>query len=97
MGEPKLGWYLLQLRLANHAKVQPIGYVSNLVVDVKAMMTHADFDVIKVITSGSSYPALLGIGWVNDSMVMIIFKKRLITFENQDIRVIAPIDPNEGR
>ena len=97
MGEPKLGWSLVQLRLANQAKVQPIDYVSNMVVDVEGMRTRADFDVIEVIDGGGSSPALLGIGWANDIMDVINFKKRLMTFENQDIRVIAPMDPNEGR
>ena len=39
----------------------------------------------------------MGIGWDNDSMVVINFKKCMMTFENQDIRVIALMDPNEGR
>ena len=44
------------MRLANQAKVQPIGHVSNLVVDIEGMKTHADFDVIKVVEdSGCSY------------------------------------------
>ena len=30
-------------------------------------------------------------------MEVINFKKQMMTFENQDIRVIAPMDPNEGR
>ena len=97
MGEPKLGWFPVQLRFPNQTKVQPIGHVSNLVVDVKGMRTHDDFDVIEVVDGGGSYPALLGIGWANDSMVMINFKKRLMTFENRDIRVITPMDSNEGR
>ena len=63
-------------------KVQPIGCVSNLVVDIKGMKMHADFDVIEVVNYGGSYPILLGIGWANDSMVVINFKKRVMTFEN---------------
>ena len=59
MGEPRLGWSPVQLILANQAKVQPIGHVSNLVVDVEGMRTHADFDVIKALDEGSSYPMLL--------------------------------------
>ena len=78
----------MQLPLANQEKVQPIGCVSNLVVDVEGMRTHADFDVIEFVNGEGSYPTLLGFGWANDSMM---------TFENQDIRVIAPMDPNEGR
>ena len=57
------------------------------------MKTHADFDVIEVVGDGGSYPTLLGIGWDNDSMEFINFKKRVMTFENQDIRFIAPMDP----
>ena len=85
MGETKLGWSPVQLRLANQAKVQPIGSASNLVVDVEGMRTRADFYVVKVIDGWGSYPTLLGIGWANDIMAMINFKKRLMTFENQDI------------
>ena len=80
MGYPKLGWSLVQLRLANQAKVQPISRVSNLVVDIKGMRTSAYFDVIEVFDGGGSYPALLDIGWANDSMDVINFKKWLVTF-----------------
>ena len=61
------------------------------------METHADFDVIEVVEDGGSYPALLGIGWDNDSMAVINFKKRFMTFKNEDVRVISPMDPQEGR
>ena len=67
--------------------------MSNLVVDVEGMNTYADFDVIEIVDGGCSYPTLLGIGWAIDSMELIKFKKWMMTFENQDIRVIAPIDP----
>ena len=97
MGEPKLVWSPVQMRLDNQAKVQPIIHVSNLVIDVEGMRTCIDFDVIKAVDGGGSYPMLLGIGWANDSMAMMNFKKWLMTFESQDIRVISPMDPNEGR
>ena len=75
MGNPTLGWLPVHLRLENQEKVQPIGRVSNLVVDIEGMKTHADFDVIEVVEDGGSYPALLGIGWANDSTAVINFKK----------------------
>ena len=59
--------------------------MSNLVVNVEGMRTHVDFDVFEFIDGGGSYPVLLGIGWANDIMVKINFKKRLMTFESQDI------------
>ena len=40
---------------------------------------------------------LLGIVWANESMTMINFKKLIVTLENKDIRVIAPMDPTEDR
>ena len=40
---------------------------------------------------------LLGIVRANDNMVVINFKKGLMTFENQDIHAITLMDPNEGR
>ena len=73
-GKPTLGWSLVQLRLANQVKVQPIGRILNLVVNIEGMKTHADFDVIEVVENGGSYPALLGIGWDNDNMAVINFK-----------------------
>ena len=75
MGNPTLVWSLVQLQLANQAKFQPIGRVSNLVIDIEDMKMHADFDVIEVVEDGVSYPALLGIRWANDSMEVINFKK----------------------
>ena len=97
MGKPQLFWSPVQLRLSNQAKFQPIGRVSNLVVDIKCMNTYDDFSVIEVVDCGGSYPGLLGIGRDNDSMEIINFKKRVMTFENQHIRVIAPMEPQEGR
>ena len=75
MGKPTLGWSSVQLRLENQEKVQPIAHVSNMVVDIEGMKMHADFDVIEVVKNGGSYPPLLGIGWANDSMMVINFKK----------------------
>ena len=68
-----------------------------MVVDVEVMNTYAKFDVIEVVDGGGSYPVLLGIRWANDSMEVINFKKWMMTFENQEIRVISLMDPNEGR
>ena len=86
----------MQLFLANQDKVQPIRPVSNLVIDVEGMKTYADFDVFEVVNGESSYPEPLGIGWANNSMEVINFKKQMMTFENQYIRSITPMDPNEG-
>ena len=65
--------------------------------EVGGMKTYAGFDVIEVFDGGSSYPTLLGIRWANEILVVINFKKRIMTFENHDIGFIALMDPNEGR
>ena len=62
--------------------MQPIRWVSNLFVDVEGMRTRADFDVIEVVNGEGSYLELLGVGWANDSMEVIKFKKRMMNFEN---------------
>ena len=84
MGNPTLGWSPLQLCLVIQEKVHPIGHVSNLVVEIEGMKTQADFDMIEVVGDGGSYPVLLRIGWANDSMAFINFKKCVMTFENHD-------------
>ena len=96
MGGVTLGCSLMQLLLANQVKVQPIGRVLNLVIDVEGMKTYVDFDVVEVVEGGSSYPTLMGIGWANDSMAAIIFKKRVMTLENHEFKVIISMDPTEG-
>ena len=90
-------WSLVQLQLDNQARVSPIGKVLCLMVEVEGMRTYVDFDVIKIVGEGSLYPTLLGIGWANDILVVINFKKCVVNFENYDIRVIASMDPSEGR
>ena len=74
-----------------------IGRFLHLVVEVEGVRTYDDFDVIEVVDGGGSYLALLGIGWANDNMEVINFKKCMMTFDNQDIRDIALMDRNEGK
>ena len=97
MGRPTLGWSFVQLRFPKKDKVQPISQVLNLVVEVEGMNTYADFDMIEVVNGGGSYLTLVGIGWANDIMAVINFKKWMMTIKNQDIRFIAPMDPTEGQ
>ena len=86
----------MQLRLENRASVSPIGSVPNLQIEVEGINIYANFNVIEIVDERSSYPMLLGVGWENDNLVVINFKKRVMTFENHDMRIVAPLDPNEG-
>ena len=93
MGIPWLVWSLVQLWLANQARVTSIGWVRCLSMEVEGMKNYVDFDVIDVVYGRGSYLVLLGFVWANEILEVINFKKRMMTFENQEIRVIAPMDP----
>ena len=64
-------------------------------VEIEWTKTYAHFDVIEIIHEGILYPTLLGIGLDNENIAVINFKKRVMNFENRDIRVIAPLDPSK--
>ena len=40
---------------------------------------------------------LLGIGWENENLAVINFKKRVMNFENRNMWIISPLDLSEGR
>ena len=96
MGRPKLSYSPLQLRLPNHLKVCPLGRLSNAHVDIDGVRSLADFEVIEIIDDSKSYPALLGIDWAFDNLAVINLKKKQMTFEGHNIRIIAPLDPSMG-
>ena len=92
-----LDWSPIQLRLANQSKVLPISRLTQVPVDVKGLRTYADFEVIDIVKETNPYPTLLGIYWEIDNQTIIKFKKRILSFEVPEIRVVAPIDPLEGQ
>ena len=57
----------------------------------------AYFDVIEIVDKTNPYPDLLGIGWEMENLMVINFKKRIMTFKNRDIIVIIPLDLVEGK
>ena len=67
MGKPRLDWSPVQLRLANQAKVLPIGRSSQVPVDIEGLRTFADFEVINIVDDTNPYPTLLGIYWAIDN------------------------------
>ena len=68
-----------------------------MLVEVKGLKTFTYFDIIEIVDESSSYPTLLGIGWESDNLVVINFKKQVMTFENHNFQIIIPLDPMEGR
>ena len=88
---------LVQLRLANQARVSLIGRVTCISIEVEGLKTYVDFDVINIVDEVSLFHDLLGIGWENENLVVVNFKKRVMTFENCDIQIIGPLVPQEGQ
>ena len=97
MGRPQLVWSHVQLHLENQAKVSPIGRVPRLPVKVEGLKAYADFDAIEIVDNIRMYPTLLGISYAIENLMLINFKKRIMTFDNHDTRVTYPLDPLEGQ
>ena len=60
------------------------------------MRSLADFEVIEIIDDSNPFPALLDIDWAFDNLAVINLKKKQMTFEGHNIRIIAPLDPSMG-
>ena len=95
IGNPRLIWYPIQLMLSSQTKVLPIGWLTQVPVEIEWFITYADFKVIDIVDDTNMYPALLGIEWVIDNQTIINFKKRILMFEYSYLWVVAPIDPQE--
>jgi hypothetical protein len=66
-------------------------------VDIDGVRTFADFEVIEIVDDSCSYPALLGIDWAFNNSTVVDLNNRHVNFEKDGLRVITPLDPNEGQ
>lgn len=96
MGKSKLRYSPIQLRLASQHHICPMGRLLNIPVDIDGFRSLAYFEVIEIIDDSRPYPALLGIGWVFDNLVVINLKKKQMTFKGHNIKIITPLDPSMG-
>jgi hypothetical protein len=55
------------------------------------------FEVIEIIDNSQPYPTLMGLEWAVDNQTIINLKRREMIFEVKDLKVIAPLDPSEGK
>ena len=53
--------------------------------------------MINIVDNTNPYPTLLGIDWAIDNQTIINFKKRILSFEDDEMMVVAPINPLEGQ
>ena len=96
MGEPKLERSTVQLRTANQQKITPLGRLPRIMIDIEGVKILADFKVIEVMEDGDPYPALLGLEWAIAMRSIIDLKNHSMTFENNGMRIIIPLEPAEG-
>ena len=69
---------LIQLRLANQAKVLPVGRMGQFQVDIEGLRTFTDLEVIDILDDTTPYPVLLGIDWEMENQMIINFKRRIL-------------------
>ena len=77
-------------------KVLPIGRLSQVPIDIEGLRTFTDFEVNNIVDDTNPYSTLLGIDWAIDNQTIINFKKRILLFEDNEMRVVSLIDPLEG-
>ena len=61
MGKLKLCYSPIHFKLENQQKVNPLGILSNIPVDIDSVQSLANFKVIEIIDDSNPFPALLGI------------------------------------
>jgi hypothetical protein len=96
MGKPKLIYSPIKLRIANQQAVSPFRILEHVPVDIDGVRTFVDVEVIEIFDESCSYPALLGIYWDFNNSIIVDLNKIRMTFEGYGLRVIAPLDPDEG-
>ena len=97
MGKMILVWSPIHLLLANQMKVLPIGRLNQVPVEIEGLHTYAEFEVINIVDDKNRHTMLLGIHLDIYNQNIINFKKRILTFEYEEQRMVALLDPLEGR
>jgi hypothetical protein len=97
MGKPKLMYSPIRIRMANQQEISPFGRLDHVPVYIDGVMTLVDLELIEIVDDSCPYPTLLGIDLVfNNSTIVDLTKIRMV-FEGDGLRVIAPLDPEEGQ
>jgi hypothetical protein len=97
MGKTKLIYSPIRLRMANQQVVSPFGRLEHVPMEIDGVRTFANFEVIEIVDDRFPYPVLLGIDWAFNNSTIVDLNKRNIYFEKDRLRVIAPLDPDEGQ
>ena len=65
-------------------------------VDIDFVWSLENFEVIEIIDDSNPFLVLLGIDWDTHNLAVINLKKKQMTFEGHNIRVITPLGPSMG-
>ena len=65
-----------------------MGRLSNVPMDIDGVWRLVDFEVIEIIDDSKPYPILLGIELDFDKLVVINLKKKQMTFEGHNIKIL---------
>jgi hypothetical protein len=96
MVKPKLIYSPIRLRMANQQAVIPFRRLEHFHVDIDWVITFVDLEVIEIIDDSFPYPTLLRIDWAFNNSTVVDLKKIRMKFEGDGLRVITPLDPDEG-
>jgi hypothetical protein len=80
----------------NQQGVSPFGRLEHFLVNIDRVRMFADFEVIEIVDDSCRYLAMLGIDWDFNNSIIVDLKKIIMTFEGDGLRVIAPLDLDEG-
>ena len=96
MGKTNLIYSPIRIKMTNQQIVTPFKILEHIPVDIDGVRMFAYFEVIEIVDDSFPYPALLRIDWAFNNSTVVDLKKRCMTFEGDGLRVIAPLDLDEG-
>ena len=65
--------------------------MTQVLVEIEGLNSYANFGWIDIVYDTNMYPVLLGIDWAIDNQTIINFKKRILTFKDEKIRLTTPV------
>ena len=97
MGNPKIVWSLVQLRLENQLKVLLVGWLPRVSVEVEGHKMYSYFEVIHIFDGTNLYLYILVIDWSIENHTINKFKNHIMSFQDPEMRLVEPLNPMEGQ
>jgi hypothetical protein len=97
MGQPLLAPTLNYLKLANQILIKPIAIPRNIETYIMGIPTSIDFEVIELVEGIPAYASLVDRPLGRQMKENISLEKDIIKLKWNEIIIIIPIDPSEGK